>query len=92
MRDGTCALDIDPKGLDGLMTGCVYIMVGWVIILMEGSCGGYINIHGFQHTTSTSFLTLRCSNSSQVILTMPYPIIPVGVVAGKAMIDGGYKT
>ncbi len=23
---------------------------------------------------------------------MPYPIIPVGVVAGKAMIDGGYKT
>lgn len=26
------------------------------------------------------------------LLTMPYPIIPVGVVAGKAMIDGGYKT
>lgn len=23
------------------------------------------------------------------ILTMPYPIMPVGVVAGKAMIDGG---
>lgn len=26
------------------------------------------------------------------VLTMPYPIIPVGVVAGKAMIDGGYET
>ena len=25
---------------------------------------------------------------STVILTMPYPIMPVGVVAGKAMIDG----
>ena len=24
-----------------------------------------------------------------IILTMPYPIMPVGVVAGKAMIDGG---
>lgn len=24
-----------------------------------------------------------------LILTMPYPIMPVGVVAGKAMTDGG---
>ncbi len=39
----TCALDTDPNGLDGLMTGCVYIIVGWVIMLKEGNCGGYKN-------------------------------------------------
>lgn len=40
-RESTCALDTDPNGLDGLMTGCVYIIVGWVIMLIEGNCGGY---------------------------------------------------
>lgn len=36
----TCAPDIEPKGLAGLITGCVYIMVGCVIIATGAICAG----------------------------------------------------
>lgn len=53
-----CAPEEGPNGLAGLITGWVYIIVGWVII-MEPMWGG-----------------------------IAYAIMPVGVVAGKAMTDG----
>lgn len=36
----TCAPEIEPKGLAGLIIGCVYIMVGCVIMVTGPICAG----------------------------------------------------
>lgn len=52
-------------------------------------------VNSFSKTNALcTVLTLYLNNTYcifAIILTMPYPNMLVGVVAGKAMIDGGYR-
>lgn len=63
----TCALDTDPNGLDGLMTGCVYIIVGCVIMDIEGNCGGYTQSSFEKHAYHFK-IKVSVSKCSTVIL------------------------
>lgn len=46
------------------------------------------NPFGFVPHLEHILVTALCDATCSVPLTMPYPIMPVGVVAGKAMTDG----
>lgn len=63
----TWALDTEPKGLGGLMTGWVYIMVGGFIIPIEPICGGCRGLQVKQFST-----LLKTLNMSDAVLGNPF--------------------